>query len=230
MSSTGVEKSTATPRSPGERLLMALKRRGPQTTAVLAADLGITGEAVRQQLGRLLEEGLVEATSEPRGVGRPAHLWRLTAAGNGRFPDAHAQLTADLLRTIRAELGEGALDLLITARERETRAAYAQAMNGAADLAERVSRLAQIRDREGYMAEWRRRPDGSFLLVENHCPICAAAAQCRGFCRAELAVFRATLGPAATVEREEHILTGARRCAYRVTPAGDAPAESSDHD
>ncbi|ARO29186.1 transcriptional regulator domain-containing protein [Rhizobium sp. NXC14] len=43
----------------------------------------------------------------------------------------------------------------------------------------------------------------------------AAATACAGFCRSELETFRAVLG--ADVERSEHILTGARRCAYRIT-------------
>ena len=63
----------------------------------------------------------------------------------------------------------------------------------------------------------RAQEDGSYLLLENHCPICAAAEACQGFCRSELLLFRALLAP-ATVERTEHILDGARRCAYRVTP------------
>jgi predicted ArsR family transcriptional regulator len=67
------------------------------------------------------------------------------------------------------------------------------------------------------MAEWSPDPGGGFLLVENHCPICAAAAACQGFCRAELQAFRNALGPDVVVERAEHILAGARRCAYRIT-------------
>jgi predicted ArsR family transcriptional regulator len=66
------------------------------------------------------------------------------------------------------------------------------------------------------MADSWEEADGSLLLVENHCPICAAASVCAGFCRSELETFRAVLG--AKVEREEHILLGARRCAYRITP------------
>jgi predicted ArsR family transcriptional regulator len=61
--------------------------------------------------------------------------------------------------------------------------------------------------------------EGGWLLVEDHCPICAAATQCQGFCRSELALFRRCLGPEATVERTEHLLAGARRCAYRIRPA-----------
>ncbi|MHC2298710.1 putative ArsR family transcriptional regulator [Rhizobium mongolense] len=86
----------------------------------------------------------------------------------------------------------------------------------ASDLASRVRQLTAIRTREGYMADSWMEEDGSFLLVENHCPICAAARACAGFCRSELETFRNVLG--ANVERSEHILLGARRCAYRISP------------
>lgn len=65
--------------------------------------------------------------------------------------------------------------------------------------------------------------DGALIFVENHCPICAAAAACAGVCRSELETFQKVLG--AQVVRQEHILLGARRCAYRVVPlANTAPA------
>jgi predicted ArsR family transcriptional regulator len=54
--------------------------------------------------------------------------------------------------------------------------------------------------------------------VENHCPICAAATACQGFCRSELAIFREMLGPTCDIERTEHIIQGARRCAYLIRP------------
>ncbi|PJI50782.1 MarR family transcriptional regulator, partial [Methylobacterium radiotolerans] len=38
-----------------------------------------------------------------------------------------------------------------------------------------------------------------------------------GFCRSELELFRKVLGEGVQVDREEHILAGARRCAYRVS-------------
>ena len=47
-------------------------------------------------------------------------------------------------------------------------------------------------------------------------PICAAAAACQGFCRSELQIFQAVLGEDVQVTRTEHILSGARRCAYRI--------------
>jgi predicted ArsR family transcriptional regulator len=214
----------APPRPAGERLLVLLKTRGPQTAGELGAALGVTAEAARQQLVRLSAEGLVEATARPRGVGRPAQRWALTEKGHARFPDAHAELTVGLLRAVRSELGEEALDRLIAARAAEALAGYSAALTGAKDLGERVARLAEMRSREGYMAECRRDGDG-YLLVENHCPICAAATACQGFCRAEREVFEKALGGGVTVERTEHIVGGDRRCAYRVAlPRVERPA------
>lgn len=195
-----------------------LKTRGTLTAAELGGLLGTSGEAARQLLLRLADAGLVESRAEPRGVGRPRQLWSLTPAGDARFPDAHAELLAQMLRAVRTELGEEALERLIAVREAETKLTYAEALAGSADLGERVARLAALRDREGYMADWQATPDGGFLLVENHCPICVAATACQGFCRAELRTFSEALGPGAQVARTEHIVAGARRCAYRITP------------
>ncbi|MBP1128625.1 MULTISPECIES: metalloregulator ArsR/SmtB family transcription factor [Serratia] len=215
MSRINLENSGGSAQSVSDRLLTLLKTRGPQQASDAGKVLGTTGEAARQQFVKLAKEGLVEAVAETRGVGRPVQLWHLTAAGNARFPDTHSELTVQLLRTVRDKLGEQAIELLIDTREQETRINYKQAMIGAADLQERIERLTAIRSREGYMAEWRAQEDGSFLLVENHCPICAAATVCQGFCRAELSIFTEVLQ--AQVERSEHILAGARRCAYRIS-------------
>jgi predicted ArsR family transcriptional regulator len=227
MSSNNLENN---PRPAADRFLILLKTRGPQTAAQLAKAAGVTGEAARQQLQRLAAEGLVAATAEPKGVGRPAQVWALTEAGHARFPDRHAELTAQLIHTIRAQLGEAALDRLIDARAAESKAAYAAALEGSGDLGERVARLAEARTQEGYMAESQEEGEG-YLLVENHCPICVAATECQGFCRAELDTFREVLGPDASVERAEHIVGGDRRCAYRISlncvpeekPKGRAP-------
>lgn len=47
-----------------------------------------------------------------------------------------------------------------------------------------------------------------------------AARACSGLCASELEVFQAALGPDYTVTRTDHILTGARRCAYLVREDG----------
>jgi predicted ArsR family transcriptional regulator len=202
-----------------DRILYSLKTQGPRAIGDLGQDLDITPEAARQHLVRLHEEGLVQTSEERQPKGRPKKLWRLTEAGHARFPDRHSQLTVDLIRTVRATFGEAGLEKLIAAREADTLAAYRDGLAGAGTLGEKVECLAGIRSREGYMAEWREEPDGAYVLIENHCPICAAASTCQKFCRAELEIFSEVLGPDCQVVRTDYLLSGARRCAYRVTPA-----------
>ena len=76
--------------------------------------------------------------------------------------------------------------------------------------------LTRLRTAEGYMAESEAQADGSFLLIENHCPICAAAKTCQGFCRSELELFQAAFGADISVTRQEHLLSEGRRCVYRI--------------
>jgi predicted ArsR family transcriptional regulator len=199
------------------RVLYALKSTGSQSADALARRLKVTVVAARQQLGRLLEKGLVTFEDRREGVGRPKRVWSLSEAGHARFPDSHATMTVDLIHAIGTAFGTEGLDRVIEEREKATRRIYAERMRPGRSLAERTKLLAEQRAEEGYMAEVKRLPDGALMLIENHCPICVAAKACQGFCRSELKLFRDVLGPGVSVEREEHILSGARRCAYRIT-------------
>jgi predicted ArsR family transcriptional regulator len=199
-------------------ILDILKREGPQDAASLARRLGITPMAVGLQLSSLEEEKLVYSQPEPSNPprrGRPQQKWRLTEAASRIFPDAHAVLTVGLLSSLQEVYGEQGLRKLLEARTRQQVEEYRAAVPEG-PLKDRVKALAKVRDREGYMTEVSPAPGGGFLLVENHCPICTAARACQGFCESEKRVFQELLGPDVQVTREEHILSGARRCAYSI--------------
>jgi predicted ArsR family transcriptional regulator len=203
-----------------DRILFLLKTRGPERTAAIAARLGCTPMGARQHLALLQEDGLVDFEARRRGGGRPARWWRLTPAGQARFPQGYAELTVELLGNLRRAFGARGLERLVAARTRQQRRDYSQRLPiPSAPLAGRVAALARLRRAEGYMADWRRQRDGSYLLVENHCPICAAAQVCQGLCAGELELFQRVLGNDVVVERTEHLLAGARRCAYRIARA-----------
>ena len=107
-------------------------------------------------------------------------------------------------------------NLQVEIRTAEQVTAYGRRLKGKSSLAARLRALAPARSEEGYMAELRQESEGDYLLIENHCPVCSAARACQGLCTSELEVFQRVLGPHVTVVREDHILAGARRCAYRV--------------
>ncbi|WP_317204927.1 metalloregulator ArsR/SmtB family transcription factor [Janthinobacterium sp.] len=202
-----------------ERMLFLLKTRGPHTAQQLAALLELTSMGARRQLEAAEEKGLVDFDEVADKVGRPSRRWSLTEKGHARFPDRHADLTLQLIVQVQALFGAAGLERLIAARERGSEAHYRASLGAAGDLAARVAALALAREAEGYMAEVEPQADGSVLLIENHCPICAAARVCQNFCRSELAVFQRVLGEACTVARSEHLLAGERRCVYVIKAA-----------
>lgn len=204
----------------GRRALMNfLKQDGPQDAASLASRLGVTAMAVRQHLYALQAEGLVSHRAEPRPVGRPAKLWHLTAEADELFPDAHAELTVSLLGSLREAVGESGLQQVLAVRARGMIENYREKLGRRRGLKGRLEALAKLRSDEGYMARAERDGEGTWWLLENHCPICTAARECQGLCSIEQQVFQAVLGDDVAVERTEHILNGARRCAYRVSKA-----------
>jgi predicted ArsR family transcriptional regulator len=172
--------------------------------------------AARQHLYALQSEKLVTVEERPVPIGRPAKHWHLTREADRLFPDAYAELSVSLIGALGDAFGAEGLQRVLDARSARQRAVYTDRIASSASLEEKLQQLARVRTEEGYMAEVKSSEDGSFLFIENHCPICVAATSCQGFCVSELDLFRSVLGPGVEIEREEHIISGARRCAYRV--------------
>ncbi|ABK37017.1 hypothetical protein OPFLODJI_00629 [Aeromonas hydrophila] len=199
-----------------DKILFLLKSHGPQSAAELGEQLQMTSMGARQHLMTLEADGWVSFNDEARGRGRPVRLWHLTEQAWQRFPDSHSELTLQLIDNIQQLFGEVGMERLIAQREQQQLARYQAELTQPA-LADRLAALTAQRTREGYMADFRQEEDGSWLLWESHCPICAAARACRGFCRSELEMFRRLLAPAG-VEREQYLLEGDHRCLYRIRP------------
>ncbi|PWN66146.1 helix-turn-helix transcriptional regulator [Chryseobacterium oncorhynchi] len=199
-----------------DRILMFLKMRGEATALLISEELSITKEGARKHLLNLAEDGLIEPIIKSEGVGRPSTYYILTEKGLAQFPDTHAEVTVQLLKSVKNLLGENALDLLISDREKNTHERYEKAISKTKSLEQCLDVLAEARSKEGYMAEWKKEGK-EYFLIENHCPICAAATECQGFCRAELSNFQSLIGKDYTVERIDHIISGGQRCVYKIS-------------
>ena len=182
--------------APKRRILNDLKQSGEATASTLAERLHLTDVGVRQHLTSL--ERIRMVVSRPLtavGRGRPAVTWRLTRLGHRTFPERHAELTVELIAATRKALGDDALQRVIQARAEAQTSDYRRRLPLMTEpLEKRVEALATIRTQDGYMAEVVTEKPGQYLLIEHHCPICAAAQSCTGLCAAELDVFRQSLG------------------------------------
>jgi len=200
------------------RIVDHLKKTGASTTAEIADALGVTTQAVRPQLAEFEDAGLVVSELISTGVrGRPPVGWALSALAIGLFPDRHGDLTVELISAMRAAVGESGLDAVIKERDEAMFRELAGLLPASAGVEERVRTLADHRSDQGYMAEVVAEGD-DLLLIEHHCPICAAATECQGLCRGELQLFKRIIGADAEVQRTDHLLSGDQRCVYRISP------------
>jgi len=198
-------------------VLYALRRRGEASAEQIAEQLDMTVSGARQHLSALIRDGFVEsaetATAEPKRGRRPL-VYAATAAADDLFPKAYGELTNELLGYL-----EGADPKLLDdlfAQRRETRIENARVrLAGKRGLAAKVAELTRILDEDGYLATSERVSPGVYLIIEHNCAIWAVAQRYGQACTSELDFIRAVL-PEATVERIQHMVAGARRCAYEV--------------
>jgi DeoR family transcriptional regulator, suf operon transcriptional repressor len=216
--------STASPadRAPtlpaGRRaVLYALRRRGEATAEQLAEQLEMTVSGARQHLSALTRDGLVEAAQRPTDGpkrGRRALVYAVTPAADTLFPKAYGELTNELLGYLD-EHDTSVVDDLF-AKRRENRIAGAKRrLASKRTLGAKVAELTRILDEDGYLATSERVGTGVWRIIEHNCAIWAVAQRYGQACTSELDFIRAAL-PDATVERVQHMVAGARRCAYEV--------------
>ena len=210
------------------RILDLLKVHGPSDSQALASRMGVSRMAVRQHLYSLHEERLVAYVVEARALGRPAKVWRLTAAAEDLFPDRHGDLCVSLVNALCAALGREALDSTLDVIVGMQVENYSMRMTAGSSLLKRLKELVRLRTEEGFVAQLQAADDGSYHLIENHCPIRSAASSHPGFCAAEWETFRRLLGPEFAVERLEHMQEGDRRCLYLVHHRPAEPARGDE--
>ena len=209
------------------RLLAVLREHPGSTASELAAELGVTGAAVRRHLDGLVSEGLIEET-EPvrRGVGRPPRAWRLSPTGMETFPRRYDVLAIELLEDLAAD-DPGAVAALFDRRTASLAAEYRSVMAGLDDVASRVAALARLRDEAGYVAESEPGEDGEAVLTEHNCAVHRVAERHPVICASELALLREVLGPDVEVDRVAHAMAGDACCSYQVKwRCGSGPPEA----
>lgn len=90
--------------------VITLLRRSRLTANEIAADLGLTHNAVRGHLAALLREGLVREGGRQRGVSRPAVVYEIVPDAEAVFSKAYIPFVANLLRVLRDRVPQSELD------------------------------------------------------------------------------------------------------------------------
>ena len=155
----------------------------------------------------------------PSGRGRPPVRWQLTPLAGELFPDRHADLTVELIGSIREALGDDGLDKVIGARSTSQLAAYQQGPprpghDAGAGPGAPPGRHPQRRGLPRRGASTARTAASCSSSTTARCATRPAPA--RACAVPSSSCSRRVLGDDVTVERVQHLLSGDQRCAYRI--------------
>jgi predicted ArsR family transcriptional regulator len=196
-----------------QSILHLLRRNGQMTALEMSEALNIGAVGVRQHLALLERDDLVRVEGLRRGIGRPSHLYVLTDSAEHFFPKNYDELVLEVIDYVETQGGQDAINEVF----RRRRERYAVDMGGqlrGRDLADRVTELACVLTEQGYMCEWCKQTDGSYLLTEHNCPVDCVARRYPDICRHELALYKELLG--VEVTREQTISDGDFCCRYHI--------------
>jgi predicted ArsR family transcriptional regulator len=209
-----------------DRVAQLLLERGAATAAQLGAELGLSPAAVRKHLDAMLADRLVETravrSTRPRGRGRPAKAFVLTAAARESFPHFYDGIATAALRWIAEHGGSEAVSAFaesqVSALEERCRAALRTAGD---DPIARAEALARALTAEGYAANATAIASGG-QLCQHHCPVAHVAAEFPQLCDAETRVISRVIG--THVQRLATIAHGDGVCTTHIPAPARVPA------
>jgi predicted ArsR family transcriptional regulator len=194
------------------RVLETLKRLGDATADELAAALEVSPSAVRQHLGSLRSAGLIEARQDRGNAGRPADRYHATEQTEPLFVTSD-DLSIELLELVGDE--DPALVDRVFDRRRQRLVDDAAAHLAGTSVEDRVARVTELLDAQGYLCDWEQLADDHFRINLHNCAIWTVASRFRKACASELEYLQGVL-PDATVARVTHKTSGAHTCAYDI--------------
>ena len=202
-------------------VLYAVRRRGEATAEQVAEQLGMTREwraPTPQRARRRRLRGGNRAAATARKRGRRALVYSVTAAADALFPKAYGELTNELLGLCGRRRTAAMLDARCSPPPRAIalRGAPSTVGGQARTWRAKVVELTRILDEDGYLASSER----------HRCRACTASSSTTARSgRSPNATDRrarvsstssAPRSMDADVERVQHMVAGARRCAYEV--------------
>jgi DeoR family suf operon transcriptional repressor len=210
------------PPSTKQDILQYLLKHAQATVQDLAEALNISLQATRRHLKDLEGERLIERQSIQPSMGRPQHVYQLSRQGRDRFPHRYSEFAISFLDTLVETVGETRVSEVLR-KQWERKAAEYRDRVGTGSLKERVSKLVQLRQEEGFMTELhlievskaKQSDQEQFVLADHNCAISEVAESYPMVCGHELEMFTAVL-PDCIVERTHWINNGEHNCGYLI--------------
>jgi predicted ArsR family transcriptional regulator len=194
-------------------IINSLKRTKGMSVNELVEKMGMSYMGIKQHCITLHRDGYLDTWRRPQRMGRPEMVYRLTRRTHDLFQADSHQFTLDLLKAAEDIYGPNAPEkLLYNAFKKKTAALRAKAKGDT--VADRAKWLANMRDGEGYMAEFvNNNKDGGPYILESHSPILNVLEHYPIVGRFEQDMFEAVLG--TRVRREVIRNSGLYECVFQ---------------
>lgn len=190
------------------KVLKQLRRR-PMTVEDLARALGLTANAVRNQLRKLQEMGFVERVGSRPSPSKPSTLYGITLEGQVQFSTLYLPVLTRFLKVAEEQCQGAQLETLM----KETGALLAKShAKPAGAIRQRTQAAARVFADFGAVSEVQPR-NGALVIRSPVCPISALTAQHKAACNILQGFFEefiaAPVGICCDVEDEP-------RCCFEV--------------
>jgi len=202
-------------KSTRDRILQTLLRQPHRTINELAEAVGINPISVRHHLTNLQVEGLIEATEERHGVGRPRLVYALTPDGREKFPTRYLRLTSLLLSQMKETMPGPVVSKLFSQVADNLASDFADQMGGLS-MEERLDFLKTLLAEEGFIVEWEKLGE-EYHINEVSCPYYQIGINHPEICTVDQTLISKML--AVPAEKVECILSGGSHCTYVVQQA-----------
>ncbi len=196
-------------------VLRVLLTRQKCTLNELADVVGISPISMRHHIARLEADGLVTAKEERHGVGRPRMVFTLTESGLERFPTRYVRLTLRLLDQLKETMPASIVNNLFTQMAQDlVHELGSQSELQNMPMEQRLSKMQQILESEGFTINWERQGD-QYLIREVNCPYFHVGQSHPEVCAVDQTLISAALSIPA--EKVKCVLNGDSTCTYAVT-------------
>jgi|HubBroStandDraft_5_1064220.scaffolds.fasta_scaffold04767_2 predicted ArsR family transcriptional regulator len=196
------------------KIVSQLRRLGSASAADLAAEFGLSPNAVRQQLTILERDGLVAETSVRRGPTKPTYEFSLTSEADRLFPQAYDKMLSAVLREVKDQFGApGVAKIFDGLSKRAVERARLEIT--AVRPEEKVAQLTEMLQKNGVVAEYSL-IDGGYVLHERSCPYFDAAKEHPEVCQVIHHVMDETIG--GDHVQTESLASGGKECRFELYP------------
>ena len=196
-------------------IINSLKRTKGMSVNELVDKMGMSYMGIKQHCITLHRDGYLDTWRRPQKMGRPEMVYRLTRRTHDLFQADSHQFTLDLLKAAEEIYGPNAPEKLLYSIFKKKTAALKAKTRGDT-VADRAKWLAQVRDGEGYMAQFNNNNnrDGGPHILECHSPILNLVEEYPIIGRFEQDMFEALLG--TRVRRQVIRNSGLYECAFQL--------------